>query len=313
MPRKGTPKTNVGKGNVRTSVKSSDEQERCDPVLPPFPLCGRDGGSFSEAFANVVRILKGRKRVLVLAGAGISVSCGIPDFRSKDKGLYSTMDFQELGLSCPEELFDLDVFQEDPKPFYRFAKAIFFPLGTETRVSPSDSHRFLAFLDQNKMLLRVYTQNIDGLEEQAGVSAKRMVYAHGSLARATCMRCKRKVDASEIESAVLKGQVARCKAKKRKKTNRGDAIAFTSTRSTKSRTTRTRAGSKRKLDSDLCRGDDKEEEEEKQNDADLFCNGVLKPNVTFFGETLHDKVRRSLETDRSKADALLVMGTSLSV
>jgi NAD-dependent SIR2 family protein deacetylase len=40
---------------------------------------------------------------------------------------------------------------------------------------------------------------------------------------------------------------------------------------------------------------------------------VLKPGVTFFGEALHDNVRKCLEADRDKVDALIVIGTSLSV
>jgi NAD-dependent SIR2 family protein deacetylase len=41
--------------------------------------------------ASVARLLQSRKRILVLAGAGISVSCGIKDFRSPN-GLYATLD-----------------------------------------------------------------------------------------------------------------------------------------------------------------------------------------------------------------------------
>ena len=37
-------------------------------------------------------------RILVLTGAGISVSCGIPDFRS-EKGVYAMV--EELGLQLP--------------------------------------------------------------------------------------------------------------------------------------------------------------------------------------------------------------------
>jgi hypothetical protein len=66
---------------------------KLDSTVVPYRLCNQKG-SFDEAFASVSKILQGRKEVLVLAGAGISVSCGIPDFRSKDKGLYSTLDFE---------------------------------------------------------------------------------------------------------------------------------------------------------------------------------------------------------------------------
>jgi Sir2 family len=73
-------------------VPKPSKKARFDPTSAPFRLCSKKG-TFDEAFESVSKILQGRKNVLVLAGAGISVSCGIPDFRSKDKGLYSTMDF----------------------------------------------------------------------------------------------------------------------------------------------------------------------------------------------------------------------------
>lgn len=84
---------------------------------------------------------------------------------------YATLDPEELGLHAAEELFDYEVFSENPKPFYKFASQHFFPQddgGESKKVTPSFSHYFLAMLQQHSHLLRVYTQNIDGLEELAG-------------------------------------------------------------------------------------------------------------------------------------------------
>lgn len=181
-------------------------------------------------------------------------------------------------------MFDYDFFREDPRPFYKFAKALYFPLGNEKRVEPSDSHRFLALLQQKGMLLRVYTQNIDGLEQVAGVSPNKMVYAHGSLQWATCCTCKHKVSASEIEESILEGVVPRCK----------QPAAKVDTPPPPSRPESSRRKRPRR-------------------EPKKYCNGVLKPGVTFFGESLHGNVKRSLEADRDKADALIVIGTSLSV
>ena len=50
-----------------------------------------------------------------------SVSCGIPDFRSKD-GVYDLVPRLDLGLGCAEDLFDLEFFVHDPEPFFKFAK-----------------------------------------------------------------------------------------------------------------------------------------------------------------------------------------------
>ena len=43
------------------------------------------------------------------------------------------------------------------------------------------------------------------------------------------------------------------------------------------------------------------------------CGAVIKPDVTFFGEPIKTAVKRALESDRNKADFLLVLGTSLQV
>ena len=43
------------------------------------------------------------------------------------------------------------------------------------------------------------------------------------------------------------------------------------------------------------------------------CGYTVKPKITFFGEKIASKVGRSLQSDREKADCILVMGTSLKV
>jgi Sir2 family len=77
---------------------------------PPFELVqggGEEGGvatssstSFDSAFEGVVQLLRNAKRIVVLTGAGISVSCGIPDFRTKGSGLYSTLDAEVNDPCC---------------------------------------------------------------------------------------------------------------------------------------------------------------------------------------------------------------------
>jgi hypothetical protein len=103
-----------------------------------------------------VELIKTRQKIVVLTGAGISVSCGIPDFRSPG-GFYETVG--KAGIDPPEQVFDLAVFRENPSLFYRFGGEI-----DPLRFVPSITHRFLAKLDSTGRLLRNYTQNIDTLE-----------------------------------------------------------------------------------------------------------------------------------------------------
>jgi NAD+-dependent protein deacetylase SIR2 len=140
-----------------TSTSLPPPSAAAAPTTTVGPLSAISLPSFDQVFEGVVRLLQGRKNIIVLVGAGISTSCGIPDFRSKDHGLYNQLNVEALGLSCPEELFCLDFFQENPLPFYQFAKHLYFPLGTDKKVEPSDSHKLLALLEEHKMLLRVYS------------------------------------------------------------------------------------------------------------------------------------------------------------
>ena len=59
-----------------------------------------------------------------MIGAGISVSSGIPDFRSKDTGLYNTLDCSKFNIPSAELLFDYEFFKIDPSPFYAFSSAL---------------------------------------------------------------------------------------------------------------------------------------------------------------------------------------------
>lgn len=120
---------------------------------------------------QVVELLKTSKRIMVLTGAGISVSCGIPDFRSPD-GIYARL--SEFALDDPTQMFDLEVFCDRPELFYSFAHEIY-----PSNFSPSPSHNFVKLIEDQGRLLRNYTQNIDTLEQKAGIQS--VLQCHGKL------------------------------------------------------------------------------------------------------------------------------------
>ena len=161
---------------------------------------------------DVIALLRTRKNIIVISGAGISVSCGIPDFRSKEGGLYNTLDCAAFGIPSAELLFDLEFFEIDPQPFYKFASSL---LPSDTQ--PSASHRFLEVLSGRKKLLRNYTQNVDGLERKLrGVPTKQVIECHGSMAQFRCTKCRCKPVAldADLSAIIRSGQVAFCRSSK---------------------------------------------------------------------------------------------------
>jgi NAD-dependent deacetylase sirtuin 2 len=132
-------------------VHDSDTLEMRPPVLSSFDLAG------------VAEFIKeGRcKNVIVMAGAGISVSAGIPDFRTPGTGLYDNL--AKYNLPEPTAVFDIHFFRENPAPFYQLAKELF-----PGQYKPTPTHNFIRLLHDRGLLLRCYTQNIDSLEAEAG-------------------------------------------------------------------------------------------------------------------------------------------------
>ncbi|KAI9357821.1 DHS-like NAD/FAD-binding domain-containing protein [Pilaira anomala] len=155
---------------------------------------------YVNTLEDVAQLLTKANNIMIVTGAGVSVSCGIPDFRS-EKGIYSRL--QEYQLDDPQQMFDIEYFRESPEIFYSFAKELY-----PANYQPSPSHLFVKLIEEKGKLLRNYTQNIDTLEHKANI--KRVVNCHGSFATATCVTCGYKVDGKEIESYIMAQQVPPC-------------------------------------------------------------------------------------------------------
>jgi len=70
-----------------------------------------------NTMSDAIRLLKTRKNIIVLTGAGISTSCGIPDFRSSE-GLYAKLREEgKYDLDDPQQMFDIEYFREHPEVF----------------------------------------------------------------------------------------------------------------------------------------------------------------------------------------------------
>jgi len=165
-----------------------------DEVPPPQCLSSLD-------LDGLVQKIGEAQNVIVMAGAGISVSAGIPDFRSPGTGLYDNL--QKYDLPTPESIFTIDYFSENPAPFYMLAKELYPGL-----FAPTPTHYFCRLLHEKGKLLRMFSQNIDSLETLAGLPADKVVAAHGNFDTArviTGPNSGQLVDVDEVRSAVMAG------------------------------------------------------------------------------------------------------------
>ncbi|KAJ2808253.1 NAD-dependent deacetylase hst3 [Coemansia helicoidea] len=168
--------------------------------------------------AALVKRVAAARRVAVVTGAGISVNCGIPDFRSST-GLFRQIQGAHGDVVCKgRDLFDASVvFRSAP------VAAVFYEWMTHLRAQcasarPGVVHGFIRQLADRGALLRSYTQNIDGLERKAGLavwdpySAKespgyvpwqdaQSVPLHGTMDHLTCQLCAASVPFEQAVAA----------------------------------------------------------------------------------------------------------------
>jgi len=222
------------------------------------------------------------KNIICMCGAGISVSAGIPDFRTPGTGLYYKL--QEYNLPYPQAVFEIDFFKKNPHPFYLLAKELY-----PGQYRPTPTHFFLRLLHQKRLLLRCFTQNIDSLECVAGLPRDLVVAAHGNFDTAHCIECKREHDVESVKEAVQAGKPHRCSHG-----SGGKHASKTSPSTGNNSSTSTTSPSSNKL-------------------GKISCNGLVKPGIVFFGENLPKRFFQSAEEDFPQADLLIVLGTSLVV
>jgi NAD-dependent deacetylase sirtuin 2 len=139
-----------------------------------------------------------RPKIIVMMGAGASTSAGIPDFRSPGTGLYDNL--QKYNLPYPTAVFDLKYFREHPEAFFLLVNELW-PGSHE----PTPVHRFIRALHDEGLLLRCYTQNIDGLEILAGIPEELLVEAHGHFRTAHGVETGKEVPIDAIKDAVRSG------------------------------------------------------------------------------------------------------------
>jgi len=149
------------------------------------------------------------------------------------------------------------------------------------RAWPNDGHRAVAELGRRGLLTGIITQNVDGLHQAAG--ATEVTELHGSLHQVICLSCGQRTSRVDLErrlEAANPGWGAGSAA-----TINPDGDAVLAAEATES------------FEVVDCSA----------------CQGVLKPDVVFFGENVPPARAQSCYALVESARALVVLGSSLTV
>ncbi|KAG6637810.1 NAD-dependent protein deacetylase SRT1 [Carya illinoinensis] len=136
-----------------------------------------------EKIERLAMTIQKSKHLVVFTGAGISTSCGIPDFRGP-KGIWT---LQREGQALPEASL----------PFHR--------------AMPSLTHMALVELEKAGILKFLISQNVDGLHLRSGIPREKLAELHGNSFMEACPSCGAEyLRDFEVETIGLKETSRRC-------------------------------------------------------------------------------------------------------
>jgi len=141
--------------------------------------------TYQKKLEEAARLIQTHQKVYALTGAGISTESGLPDFRSPGTGLWTKVD--------PTKYSTAQVLYENPDKFFRFGFERFYNL---RKAEPNRGHFALAWMEKERLLQGVITQNIDGLHYKAG--SEKVWEVHGHLRTGYCIDCTKEVLFEEL-------------------------------------------------------------------------------------------------------------------
>ncbi|MGW0462019.1 SIR2 family NAD-dependent protein deacylase [Streptomyces tendae] len=123
--------------------------------------------------------MTGKPLVAILSGAGVSTDSGIPDYRGPN-GLWRRD-------PEAEKLVTYEYYMADPE--IRRRSWLMRRETAALHAEPNAAHRAVADLERRGVPVRVLTQNVDGLHQLAGVSARKVLELHGTARACVCTGC----------------------------------------------------------------------------------------------------------------------------
>jgi len=222
---------------------------------------------------TVTNIIGQHAKVLVLSGAGCSTGSGLGDYRNK------------AGEWKRKQPITGQVFRNDKAARHRYwaRSAVGWP--AFSHAAPNQAHIALAAMEDIGVVEHLITQNVDQLHQSAG--QRSVIDLHGVLASVSCINCAYQESRDTFQLRLVQQNIWLSELSASYAPD-GDADLET--------------------DANL---------QDKLKHMAIpeckICQGILKPDVVFFGENVPKK-RVELAMHRLRqADVLLVAGSSLMV
>jgi NAD-dependent SIR2 family protein deacetylase len=228
----------------------------------------------SSAYELAQRLQR-HDRWFVLTGAGCSTESGIPAYRD------------ETGAWRHKAPILLAEFLHSEQVRRRYWARSFVGFQRVQQALPNSAHRALAQLEQLGRVQLLVTQNVDRLHQKAG--SRNVIDLHGQLATVACLGCGAQFERTEMQRWLAQQNPEL-------------------------------ESERRVPDGGLARGAAPDGDAAPAADPAGVripgcprCGGLLKPAVVFFGETVPPQKVRASYAALEQAEALLVVGSSLTV
>ena len=206
-------------------------------------------------------------KLMVLTGAGISSSSGIPTYRD------------ERGKWLSRAPIQAQDFSSDEQTRRRYWSRSWYGWPVIRDALPNGAHLALAQLEKHGHIEQLVTQNVDRLHQKAG--SQKVVDLHGRVDLVRCMECATRNSRDSVQQTLASGNQWPTRERHQLRPD-GDM----------------------EVDTDFS---------ELVLPHCQSCGGNLMPDVVFFGGSIpRDRVSNCLDA-LERADALLAIGTSLTV
>lgn len=211
------------------------------------------------------------RKLLILTGAGISTESGIPDYRSKDVGLYARK------LSGPVQY---QAFLKSDANRQRYWARNYMGWPMFSSFQPNIVHKTIYDWENRNKIFHTISQNVDNLHIKSGL--RNLVELHGNTHSVVCINCNFRMMRHRLQKVLdqlnphFSSQI------------NDNAIA---------------------PDGDFL-VDDKLIQSFRYPDC-FECKGILKPDIVFFGDNIPKARKEFVANLVDLSDGLLCLGSSL--